>query len=451
MGNMQILSFDFDGCLFNKHFHDNVLDCNIGLLNTINNEKTQYDKITVFVGSNRQSVEVDILNSFPFDRKNTVGRGSCFPRAKQVAQYLGAHLDTFLLSDLAADQPAGTAFNKALDELGQSVYYVDHWSDYEPGNEAKKAHARQKDKEREARHASCIDDETKATILYAQMHKSAVENPDMDIVYDFYDDKDNILNALKIFYSDNAFLIPENVTLRLYRYGHLDQENKLKAAENIAEIKGKGYRDSSYRETTKMMVQAALNKEISGIVNVAKNMDITQFNLNWKKKTALHVAKFSGLALLAAVITSASIVATVASFGLLTPFSSMGVVIGTTLLAKALFMTATAIGVTLLATGIKGAVVSSKKANPYSQYQDKDIVVEKEVARAEQKGNHSNKCQAVSKTVDESDQVKLLDSPPAATAPDFRVRTTVLSPLAGCKLLFDVKDAVNDFGILSHF
>ncbi len=47
------------------------------------------------------------------------------------------------------------------------------------------------DKNYKGGHSDWLFDETKATIIYAQMHKIANENPNEEIVFDFYDDRGN--------------------------------------------------------------------------------------------------------------------------------------------------------------------------------------------------------------------------------------------------------------------
>ncbi|MDI1351535.1 MAG: hypothetical protein PSV35_02020, partial [bacterium] len=74
-------------------------------------------------------------------------------------------------------------------------------------------------------HGNWLFDETKVTILYAQMHKIGVDHYDKPIVFDFYDDRRNngsdapdILEWLGAFYLSNSQLILQNIILRLNHY-----------------------------------------------------------------------------------------------------------------------------------------------------------------------------------------------------------------------------------------
>lgn len=226
---IRVLSFDFDGCLFNLDYinktHD-VIQSNMALLNQIKqeNDEAKHNKVITFVGSNRQSKAVDLANS--------PGKGSCFPAVQQVNQFLGTSLDSFLLADVYGQLPAGTSFNRAID------------------------------KENKLPDANWMFDHTKATILYAQMHKTANEHPNEAITFDFYDDRQDILDALNKFYKYHQHLMPSNVTLRLHRY-----DGNLKSP-NYSDIQGTGDINIDYRKTVVEMALIAAGEDSSIELNV---------------------------------------------------------------------------------------------------------------------------------------------------------------------------------------
>ena len=212
-----VRSFDFDGCLFNINYiqsaNKNVITHNQAFFAEVKAQHHDASKVIIFIGSNRQSRDIDLANSFM--------KGSCFPAVQIVSTYLEAELDTFLLADIYGDLADGTSFVRATD----------------PGYQGD--------------HAHWLFDGTKASILYAQMHRVASDNPTEDIVFDFYDDRGDILDALNAFYETHPRLIPSNVTLRLHSYAG-------KHVTAIADIIGTGFIDTNYRQTVKDMAVIAL-------------------------------------------------------------------------------------------------------------------------------------------------------------------------------------------------
>ena len=239
------LSFDFDGCLFNLDYigseEKDVIKSNAAFLDPIKKGNTPFEHTYTFIGSNRQSFAVDMNNAW------VGGKGSCFPAAKTVSDYLGTTLDKFLLADIYGDLPAGISFDRATQQN-----YTDKHSDW-------------------------LFDDTKVTILYAQLHKMANDNPKEDIVFDFYDDRGNgerssndILEQLRDFYTKYPELIPAQVTLRLNHYAG-------GVVTPVAVINGKGFIDSNYRQTVKDMAAQAVNTFENGITRpifVAEHVDV---------------------------------------------------------------------------------------------------------------------------------------------------------------------------------
>ncbi|CEK10806.1 hypothetical protein [Legionella hackeliae] len=223
---IRVLSFDFDGCLFHEGYvydeDKNVIKTNRKFLEEIKAENHKYSKNIALVGSNRQDKNTDDANAYNF-RAPKYSKGSCFPAFLKIVEFLGVIKDTFLLADLYGDLKNGTSFTRAINQT-------------------------------ETNHASWIFDETKASLIYAQIHKIAVENPNDYIVFDFFDDRGNkhrsyedILEWLNKFYESNRDMIPKNVKLRLNHYARGD------AITPLFEIDGTGIIDSTYRETVKAM------------------------------------------------------------------------------------------------------------------------------------------------------------------------------------------------------
>ncbi|WP_133127380.1 hypothetical protein [Legionella nagasakiensis] len=227
---VRVLSFDFDGCLFNEAYCDapsdnkNIITHNQAFLERIKAENQDFRQITAFIGSNRQSCEIDRVCTTEF-------KGSCFPEISIICDHLGIEFDPLLLADICGDLPDGTSYARAMD------------------------------KEYTGEHSSWVFDLSKLTILYAQIHKMANKHSDEPIVFDFYDDKgmkcrdeaDDLLEYLHQFFKTYPQLLPANVTLRLNHY----------AGDDITpyeSIQGTGNIDPNYRQTILDMIHIASKK-----------------------------------------------------------------------------------------------------------------------------------------------------------------------------------------------
>jgi len=234
--SIRVLSFDFDGCIFNKDYINSckgrasteirdVIKYNESFLKEIRaeNDRLAYSSVISFIGSNRQSKYIDNLNSIKGKKKV----GSCFPAIQEISIYLSVKFDSFLLADIYGRYENGnpledgTSYNRATDP-----YF-------------------------KGKHADWEFDETKATILYAQIHRIALTNPQEEIVFDFYDDREDILSALHNFFNNHKELMPKNVTL------HLNQYVNSTLSHPFADIVGSGIIDANYRATVIEMAQKA--------------------------------------------------------------------------------------------------------------------------------------------------------------------------------------------------
>jgi len=241
---INIKSYDFDGCIFNVNYMDSKAKDRLFKHNKHFFEK-QYEKIkknaidiVIFqVGSNRQDKGTDNYNS------NNHKSGSCYPALEMIKNEFKKNLgetecllDGYLLCDTYGKRPHGENFAKAC---SQDPHY--HFSD-------------------------AVFDESKVTLLYAQMHRAASKYPDAEIIFDFYDDRDDdILPNLAQFFQKNPDLIPHNVQLQLKHYAG-------DSVSNIAKIQGTGVIDHQYEKNIQSMIECA-SYDPYGTNNIFNNLN----------------------------------------------------------------------------------------------------------------------------------------------------------------------------------
>ncbi|MCF6777115.1 hypothetical protein L3V83_11135 [Thiotrichales bacterium 19X7-9] len=283
---IRVVSLDFDGCMFNQAYHK-ILQDNDYLYN---NEKVQQavisanqklldqiilqaegnnEQIILTVGSNRQNPFNDKRNSHKFRSKEYTH--SCYISLSKIHDYISSRgakvfIDKILLVDIEKNLEPGTGFDyvsnrfKNISDNNQDMssdVYCNIWSDGKTCDFFK-----------------CTVDESKLAILYAQMHKIASENLDETINFDFYDDKNDILEELKSYFINNPEMIPSNVHLNLYAYGvdwtksnQPDRDSKL----SIGSIQGTGEVDCHYYQTVKDMY-AITENELRNVYDPDKMM-----------------------------------------------------------------------------------------------------------------------------------------------------------------------------------
>lgn len=228
----RVLSFDVDGSLFHLGYilanDKKVIEHNQAFFEKIKGENKNddnspcYDKVVCLVGSNRQSKALDDSNRSVFWMGRLLDKGSCFPALREVCEHLGAIFDPILLADIFADLPNGEALRRAT------------MSDYQ------------------GEHPQTYFDASKVALLYAQIHKMAMDDPTAEIFFDFYDDKPEILDGLILFFKRYPELIPQNLILRLHQYnGNYEFKES---------IKGTGFIDCNYRQTVKDMIYYCFEK-----------------------------------------------------------------------------------------------------------------------------------------------------------------------------------------------
>lgn len=220
---LRALSFDFDGSLSDSPYQDSevkdIVRCNQSFLDLIKKENEQFSQTIVFNGSLRQSkVHDDRLS-----RRNDTG--SCFLALVQIATYLKATLYPILLADIFGDLPEGVSYYRILNMPETQL------------------------------HATNLHDSTKLTLIYSQVHCLANNHPFEPIIFDFFDDRIDILYDLSNFFNNYKQLLPKNVCLRLNQYEH-----------NIrlfyGAIQGQGEQiDTTYRQTIINMIEMTPREE----------------------------------------------------------------------------------------------------------------------------------------------------------------------------------------------
>jgi hypothetical protein len=199
-----------------------VIESNQAFFDELKRVNADYSKTTLFIGSNRQSRMTDIGNYYAGDGYTTYTKGSAFNAIKKIRDYLNDESDSvvfdpLLLADVYGDLEAGVAFESVFSPI------VDEMSQ-----------------------ANWVFDETKLSLVYAQMHKLAAENPNEAIEFAFYDDRVDILGSLETYFKQNPRSIPSNVTLSLNHYDGAK-------AEVLFNLKGEGTIDEDYRKTVLKM------------------------------------------------------------------------------------------------------------------------------------------------------------------------------------------------------
>lgn len=138
-----------------------------------------------FLKGKKQFPQKMIVLNGSFDQSLDGVTNSCLPHFKEICRYLGAQFDPFLMADLYSGVEPGTTYENAIHRSGEVPL-------------------------------AWLFDESKLSILLAQMHKLAAEYPNQNIKFIFSDGNVNILNQLKRFFYENKNLIPNNVKLSLF-------------------------------------------------------------------------------------------------------------------------------------------------------------------------------------------------------------------------------------------
>ncbi|HAT7071659.1 TPA: hypothetical protein JAN90_02505 [Legionella pneumophila] len=237
MAKIVYFSFDFDGCF--SHETSSValgvgwenskskqeanaayITTNSEVLEQIRTKKG--DQTVLLVGSNRQTPFIDLKNGGK-DVKTVCPTGSVFPVMEAITEELGENttFNPFLLSDLEADVVEIGQTHKKFKEKG----YLNDNGTYKP-------EITNQDFIRDG-FPEYKDDESKASLLVAQMKLAAMANPDDEIEFNFYDDRIDIVEGLQNFFKTNPELIPGNVSLNIFGYSG-PKLTQVQAQENLS-------------------------------------------------------------------------------------------------------------------------------------------------------------------------------------------------------------------------
>lgn len=300
MNKMHVYSLDYDGCMAARTIEEiiatntDLIDEMIGLINN-------GEEVRVCVGSNRQNRVIDLFNS---DSKRTPSVFKAYPalvdyiknQIKDENKKKNIQFDGFLTVDALNDVKCGTHFK----EYGR-IQYV---REGRPPKASEIPPIRDEDYENNEK---CMVDETKISILYAQMHHFASLNRSKQVEFIFKDDKEDILRNLHTFYSQHPELIPTNVTLKIEQ--KLSQEAldaieetkksapsrdinevwgtavRTKQFSKVSPINGSGHIDSDYAATSRAMLVLAYNITYGNEVNNLCSSDIKTGVINNKEST----------------------------------------------------------------------------------------------------------------------------------------------------------------------
>lgn len=272
-GHICAHSFDYDGCMaiFN-HFKFSSSDweiciSRIHVIAEILNSalKEDVEQILLLNGSARQSARHDIYCRIYFFDRNGSDSGSAFYFLTELEKYLKLSMKkkfvveqerekyaakikivSFLMSDLrdkgAHDRNFNIAinspcFDKLYSEKDELVTVYNTSTDIIKG------------------------DETKISLVYAQMQKLASENENKSITFHFYDDSYSIISDLFFAYSYNLDLIPKNVKLFIHCYP-LSIYSYTQVPEKNFSFQGTGTADKNYTENSQSL-RDLLNSNLS--------------------------------------------------------------------------------------------------------------------------------------------------------------------------------------------
>ncbi|MGJ3495352.1 hypothetical protein PsalN5692_00676 [Piscirickettsia salmonis] len=214
--NVVVLSLDFDGCIGAVVENGDQVQVDRSFVRYLAREVAQFDKAVLMVGSARQSPEVDKYNA---EYRGKAKAKYCFPFMENLKVILGAELDRFLLADVYHGRADGASFHE---KVGLGYYLFQNGWDF---------------------------DEKKVSILYAQIHRAALQNPGANIEFKFYDDRLDILGRLRLFFEDNPDLMPSNVRLSLYQsYGSAPAPDGW-----YYQVQGRGHIDPGYKQTVRAL------------------------------------------------------------------------------------------------------------------------------------------------------------------------------------------------------
>lgn len=272
---VQAYSFDADNCLYNKDYYrstnpliqGDVIAANNKLLSGIKDEiNTQNcNDVRIFIGSARQDIIIDFLNTFLKSQgikkqKLNVTPETAVETIQKIAEAISKDcpntriaIEKMLMADITSDHSNGHAFSafiNSVNSTAETLTDIKSKINFLTGlSSALKRHFK-------GHSQWSINDETKCSIVYAQVHKLAEEfdrnGEKANIVFNFYDDREDITNDVQHLFEARRDLLPHNVTLNVYQYN--GDTPVLKSS-----IKGTGVVDVFYRRTIRQISEKALD------------------------------------------------------------------------------------------------------------------------------------------------------------------------------------------------
>ncbi len=234
---VDMVSLDYDGTLEVSEWEDcpdRHMFYHI-IRSVISNTKPS--KILLMVGSNRQSHSIEVYNHNLKYRLNGYCNRSLLKLAHQLNQAVKPHdglpivdIVPYLLADTNDKLPHGESFCRSLAEQ------PDCWPSF-------LKHAEM--------NADCLLDQWKISLLYAQIHKFACENPGARNFY-FFDDNTEILESLHTFFSfNNGMFMPKGITLHLHKVSLM--KNSQCFCTPLEPITGQGAKDLNWENNIKII------------------------------------------------------------------------------------------------------------------------------------------------------------------------------------------------------
>ncbi len=199
-------AFDYDGCLCHEKFvaqcrhlldvqtpDPDIVVHNRRLLDTINAQAMPTSQKIVLLASLRQS---HLLDRALYASERLTVLGSAFTAITHIATALDAKLDDLLWADVLHARTPGTAFKRSLAASANTVIHDDC----------------------KIIGADSAYDHSKCGIVYAQLHKLALDHPQYPLIYHLYDNNERILSAISHFFTKQPVLLPPHTSLQLYHY-----------------------------------------------------------------------------------------------------------------------------------------------------------------------------------------------------------------------------------------
>lgn len=186
---------------------------------------TKAETTHVASGSNRQAFDLDVENSREQTHKGRLETPSSFHTLTAYAEILEASYHAVILTDIFANQSTNEPTAKqVLTNLGNRLFYNEE--EIKLANAI--AHNLQTAVEASpSRLKTCPTvtvDQYKIVMFFVHLQYLAQLHPNDEIVVDFFDDRNVILENLASFYSKNLGCLPKNITFKTYTYVGYDED-----------------------------------------------------------------------------------------------------------------------------------------------------------------------------------------------------------------------------------